>query len=183
MNVPETSYLYAIEAEIAKLNSEKSHIVIAAKKEGRELTTEEKEAVEKIDSRMKTIKLIKADLTVKNTTKDYTRTREQEEDTLLKMANQRKDDIKEYTSKNRLDLVEIEKTELDIINEFAPQLPSDEEIIEFTEKALTEYHTAQGEGYVLSMRDMGKLKPLVLAKYPKADGNVIKSVLEKRING
>jgi uncharacterized protein YqeY len=99
------------------------------------------------------------------------------------MANQRKDDIKEYTSKNRLDLVEIEKAELDIINEFAPQLPSDEEIIEFTEKALTEYHTAQGEGYVLSMRDMGKLKPLVLAKYPKADGNVIKSVLEKRING
>ena len=183
MNVPETSYLHDIEVEITKLNSKKSHIVIAAKKENRELTTEEKEAVEKIDSRMKTIKLIKADLTVKNTTKDYTRTREQEEDTLLKMANQRKEDIKEYTSKNRLDLVEIEKTELDIINEFAPQLPSDEEIIEFTEKALTEYHTAQGEGYVLSMRDMGKLKPLVLAKYPKADGNVIKSVLEKRING
>jgi hypothetical protein len=183
MNVPETSYLYAIEAEITKLNSEKSHIVIAAKKEGRELTTEEKEAVEKIDSRMKTIKLIKADLTVKNTTKDYTRTREQEEDTLLKMASQRKDDIKEYTSKNRLDLVKIEQEELDIINEFAPALPSDEEIVAFTEKALTEYQTSQGEGYTLSMRDMGKLKPLVLAKYPKADGNLIKEVLVKRING
>jgi uncharacterized protein YqeY len=182
MNVPETSYLYAIEAEITKLNSDKSHIVIKAKKEGRELTTEEKELVDKIDSRMKTIKLIKADLTVKNTTKDYTRTREQEEDTLLKMAKQRKEDIDEYTSKNRPDLVEIEQAELDIINEFAPQLPSEEDIIEFTDNALTEYHKAQGEGYVLSMRDMGKLKPIVLAKYPKADGSLIKKVLEKRIN-
>lgn len=183
MNVPETSYLYVIEAEITKLNSEKSHIVVKLKKEGRELTSDEKESVEKIDARMKTIKLIKADLTVKNETKDYTRTREQEEDTLLAMAKQRKEDIDEYTKKNRPDLVEIEKAELDIINEFAPQLPSDEEIEEFTENALTEYQIAQGEGYTLSMRDMGKLKPIVLAKYPKADGNLIKKVLESRING
>ena len=98
------------------------------------------------------------------------------------MAKQRKEDIDEYTKKNRPDLVEIEKAELDIINEFAPQLPSDDEIAEFTEKALTEYHKAQGDGYTLSMRDMGKLKPIVLAKYPKADGNLIKSILEKRIN-
>ena len=183
MKVPETSYLYVIESEITKLNSEKSHIVIKAKKESRELTTEEKESVDKIDARMKTIKLIKADLTVKNETKDYTRTREQEEDTLLKMASQRKEDIDEYTKKNRPDLVEIEKAELDVINEFAPVLPSDDEIIEFTEKALTEYIASQDDGYVLSMRDMGKLKPIVLEKYPKANGNLIKSVLEKRING
>jgi hypothetical protein len=33
------------------------------------------------------------------------------------------------------------------------------------------------------MKDMGKLKPLVLEKYPKANGNLIKEVLVKRING
>lgn len=183
MKIPEASFLFKMDTEITKLNSEKSHIVVTAKKENRELTPDEKTAVEKIDSRMKTIKLIKADLTAKNETKDYTRTIEQEEDTLLKMANQRREDIKEYTNKNRPDLVKIEQEELDIINEFAPQLPSDEEIMEYTEKALTEYQAAQGDDYTLSMKDMGKLKPLVLKKYPKANGNIIKEVLVKRING
>lgn len=183
MKIPETSFLFKMDTEITKLNSEKGHIVVTAKKENRELTPDEKATVEKIDSRMKTIKLIKAELTGKNVTKDYTRTIEEEEDTLLKMASQRRDDIKEYTDKKRLDLVEIEKEELDIINEFAPQLPSDEEIAEYAEKVLTEYHAAQGDGYVLSMKDMGKLKPLVLEKYPKANGNLIKEVLVKRING
>ena len=182
MKIPETSFLFKMDTEITRLNSEKSHIVVTAKKENRELTPDEKASVEKIDSRMKTIKLIKAELTGKNKTKDYTRTIEEEEDTLLAMASQRKDDINEYTDKKRPDLVKIEQEELDIINEFAPQLPSDEEIIEYTEKIITEYHASQPDGYELSMKDMGKLKPVILQKYPKASGNLIKEVLVKRIN-
>jgi hypothetical protein len=78
MKIPETSFLFKMDTEITKLNSEKGHIVVTAKKENRELTPEEKATVEKIDSRMKTIKLIKAELTGKNVTKDYTRTIEEE---------------------------------------------------------------------------------------------------------
>lgn len=101
----------------------------------------------------------------------------EEAQVLLKMAEQRKNSIKEYIDANRQDLADIEGKELETIKKFLPEDVSDEEIENYTRGAVTAYKVAKEEGYELSMRDMKPLIEIVKAKYPAANSKVISATL------
>lgn len=97
---------------------------------------------------------------------------------LLKMASQREDSIKQYMEGNRQDLVENEQKELDIIKEYIPKQPTEEEIVEYTSATITAYKVAKEEGYKLSMKDMKPILNIVQEKYPSVNGKIVSQTLQ-----
>ncbi|WP_019615982.1 GatB/YqeY domain-containing protein [Psychromonas ossibalaenae] len=69
---------------------------------------------------------------------------------IIKSVKQRKDSITQFEKANRLDLVEVEKTELAILQEFLPQALTTDEV-----KALVEQAVASSDAN--GMQDMGKV--------------------------
>ena len=67
---------------------------------------------------------------------------------LLKMADQRKDSIRQYTAAGRMDLVESEEKELKILSEYLPTQPSEEEVRTYTNEIL------RSAEKTLTMKDM-----------------------------
>lgn len=102
---------------------------------------------------------------------------------LLKMAAQREDSIKQYTDGGRMDLVENETKELNIINEFTPKQPTEEEIEDYTRSVITAYKLAKDSGYVLSMKDMKPILNIVQEKYPSVNGKIVSKTLNQIISG
>lgn len=140
-----------------------------------------KSIIEGLDARINSLKLIKSELIRENQKvykcAEYKMTEAEEVKFLNSMADSRKENIKEYSNHGRPELAEAENQELLIIQEFLPNMPSEDEIKEFISKTIDEYAASQAEGYALSMKDMGKIKSLVNATYPTITGNVIKDVL------
>lgn len=101
---------------------------------------------------------------------------------LMKMASQRKDSIEQYTKGNRLDLVEKEKAELELIYSMLPKLPSSEDIEKYTKDVILEYKSTKDISYSLSMKDMKPIMTKVQSKYPTANGQMISKVLRTFIN-
>lgn len=132
------------------------------------------------------LKLIKAEFLKKQTepgrkTKELTD--EEQTKVLLKMASQREDSIKQYIDGGRQDLADAEKKELEIINEFTPKQPTDEELSEFVGGVIAGYKLTKGDDYKLSMKDMKPIMDIVKEKYPTANGKIISQTLQKVING
>ena len=132
------------------------------------------------------LKLIKAEFLKKQTepgrkTKELTD--EEQTKVLLKMASQREDSIKQYIDGGRQDLADAEKRELEIINEFTPKQPTDEELSEFVGGVIAGYKLTKGDDYKLSMKDMKPIMDIVKEKYPTANGKIISQTLQKVING
>lgn len=100
---------------------------------------------------------------------------------LLKMVSQREDAIKQYKEGNRIDLVEKEQKELDIINTFVPKQPTEEELYEYTCSVITTYCAVQATTYVITMKDMKPILNLVQEKYPSANGKIVSKALQKFI--
>jgi len=77
---------------------------------------------------------------------------------LDKMRKQRRESIKMYSEAERTDLVEVEKAEIEVIEDFLPEALSDTEIDAMISNAIQETGAQ-------SMRDMGKvmskLRPLL----------------------
>lgn len=126
------------------------------------------------------LKLIKAEFLKKQTesgrkTKELTE--EEQIKVLLKMASQREDSIRQYIDGGRQDLADAEKKELDIISEFTPKQPTDEELSEYVRGVLTAYCVTKDEGYKLSMKDMKPIMNIVKEKYPTANGKIISQTL------
>ena len=90
---------------------------------------------------LKVLKLVKAELQKakckagRDSKVDLTEVEEAQ--VLLKMVEERKSSIAEYVGAKRQDLADIEQGEIDVIKEFLPEEASDEEIIEYTCKAVT----------------------------------------------
>jgi uncharacterized protein YqeY len=126
------------------------------------------------------LKLIKAEFLKKQTepgrkTKELTD--EEQTKVLLKMTSQREDSIKQYIDGGRQDLADAEKKELDIISEFTPKQPTDEELSEYVRGVLTAYCVTKDEGYKLSMKDMKPIMNIVKEKYPTANGKIVSQTL------
>lgn len=100
---------------------------------------------------------------------------------LLKMVSQREDAIKQYKEGNRIDLVEKEQKELDIINTFVPKQPTEEELYEYTCSVITTYRAVQATTYVITMKDMKPILTLVQEKYPSANGKIVSKALQNFI--
>lgn len=143
-----------------------------------------KEVISALDARLNSLKLIKSELIRENQKvyecAEYKMTEEQEILFLNGMAEERKETIKKYSDNGRPDLAEAEHQEFLILQEFLPKMPTEDEIKEFISKTIDTYLTSQGDGYKLSMKDMGKIKPLVNATYPTITGNIIKDVLTSK---
>ena len=144
------------------------HIAEAMKKRERE----------KLD----TLKLIKAEL-VKAEKDGITLDDAKETKILIKMVEQRKDSISQYIKGGRNDLAEAEQKEIDVINEFIPEQPTDEDIEKYTNDSITHYIEQNDSDYLISMKDMKAILSMVQEKYPMANGKIVSKVLKDRING
>lgn len=101
---------------------------------------------------------------------------------LMKMVSQREDAIKQYMEGNRQDLVENEQKELDIIKEYIPKQPTEEEIVEFVSAIITAYKMSKEDGYKISMKDMKPILTIVQEKYSTVNGKIVAKVVQSFIN-
>ena len=124
----------------------------------------------KDNDRVNVLRLIKSELVKKE--KEGKELNEQiEANVLMKMVSQREDSIAQFTKANRMDLVENETKELNIIKEFAPKQVSDEDIIAETEKVISVMGT-------VTMKDMKNILAEVQKVYPTANGKIISQVVK-----
>ena len=122
------------------------------------------------------LKLIKSEM-VKAEKDGVTLDEVSETKILLKMLSQREDSIRQYVDGGRKDLADNEQKEIDIIKQFVPEQPTDEEIEEYTRGCISAYILTKKAGESLSMKDMKPLMNIVKEKYPSANGKIISKVL------
>lgn len=92
---------------------------------------------------------------------------------LRKSVKQRQDSIEQYTNAGRTDLADKEKVELAIIEGYLPKQLSSDVIETFVKEAISESGAS-------SMKDMGNVMKLVMAKTQGAADNKIVSELVKK---
>ncbi|MEW6194723.1 MAG: GatB/YqeY domain-containing protein [Bacteroidota bacterium] len=104
-------------------------------------------------------------------------TPEEEIKMLTSAAKKRKESIEQFRNANRIDLAEKEERELKILEEFLPKQLSNDEIINEVKKIASEIGAKSKE-------DFPKLMPMAAkALKGKADGKVIKEIVEKILSG
>ena len=99
---------------------------------------------------------------------------EQEEIKVIQsLAKQRKDSIEMYKKGERSDLVEIESTELSIINEYLPQALSEEEVKSLVKDSVE-------ESGAQSIADLGKIMPIIMKKGAgRVNGKLAQQILRE----
>jgi uncharacterized protein YqeY len=141
------------------------------------------EAMKKRETdRLGTLKLIKAEL-VKAEKDGIAIDDTKEAKILMKMVDQRKESISQYIKGGRSDLAEAEQREIEVIKEFIPEQPTDEEIEKYTYDAIDAYIKQNDADYQISMKDMKAILSMVQEKYPMANGKIVSKVLKEKING
>ncbi len=103
-------------------------------------------------------------------------TREEQSDqdiiaVLTKMQKQRRESITQFEKANRQDLVDKEKSELTLINEYLPKALSEEEV----DKLISEALSATGAE---SIKDMGKVMGILK---PKLSGRADMAIVSSKI--
>ncbi len=92
---------------------------------------------------------------------------------IIRASKQRKDSIEQFTKGNRMDLVEVEKAQLAIIEEFLPELMSSDQIEKFVKQKYDE----------LEVKDITKkglfMSGLMKELKGRADGNIVRMVVDQ----
>jgi len=131
-------------------------------------------------TRLETLRTLRAALLEKDVEKRGSRQEMTPEDDIAVMvsaAKKRKESIEAFEKGGRPDLVEQEKRELAIIQEFLPQPLAPEDIARTIEQVVAETGAA-------SAADFGKVMPLVMKQLKgKADGKMIQEMVRKRLGG
>lgn len=97
-------------------------------------------------------------------------------DVLLKAAKQRKESIDQFTQGDRPDLVEKEKMELTIIENYLPKMMSEEEIQVEVKKQIEKMGAT-------SMADIGKVMGSLMGQLKgKAEGATISKVVKEELS-
>lgn len=103
-----------------------------------------------------------------------------DEDTLAiltKMVKQRKDSVAQYESAGRTDLADVEKAEIEVIQDFLPQPLSSDEIAALIDEAISSSGAA-------GMQDMGKVMGQLKSKIQgRADMGAVSGQVRARLNG
>lgn len=95
---------------------------------------------------------------------------------IQRLAKQRRESIASFESGNRPDLVEVEKAQLAVLDEFMPKMMSEEEV----EKAVKAKIESMGE---IDKSKMGQIVGMCMKDLSgKADGNLVKKVVEQIIS-
>ncbi len=140
------------------------------------LTEELKSAMKAKDKeRVNTLRLLVSKLKMARIESGKDLTDDQEMDVLIRAAKERKESIKAYESGGRQDLLEQEKAELDIIEEFLPAQLTDDEI----EKVIVDIIEETG---ATSMKDLGKVMSQAMKTLKgQADGKKVQSMVRTKL--
>jgi uncharacterized protein YqeY len=95
---------------------------------------------------------------------------------LQKQAKQRREAIEQYESADRTDLLEKEKEELEIVEEYLPRQLTDEEIDAVVDEAIRTTDSS-------SMADMGQVMGAVMGELRgRADGNRVRKIVARKLS-
>ena len=95
---------------------------------------------------------------------------------IQKMVKQRKDSISQFSDAGRTDLVEVEESELVIINNYMPEQLSDDEVDTAVTKAIADSGAD-------SMKDMGKLMGILKGQLDgKADMGAVSQLIKAKLS-
>jgi uncharacterized protein YqeY len=143
----------------------------------------EKELKESLKSgnkdRLGTMRLIKSEFQkYESQGQNYKVGDKEETDILRTMIKQREKSILEYQNSGRKDLEETERKEIEIISEFLPKEPSNEEIY----SVILEFLGKDDINSVsLEKKDMGKIMAHLRKKLPNASGKKLSDLIKSLI--
>lgn len=101
---------------------------------------------------------------------------EQAVEVLMKAAKQRKESIEQFEEGGRSDLSEKEKQELNVIEEYLPQMLSEDEIRDVVRQKINEIDAE-------SKADMGRVMGAVMPQLKgKAEGSKVSKVVKKELS-
>lgn len=96
---------------------------------------------------------------------------------LDKMVKQRRESIRQYTAANRMDLAEVEETEIQVIQDYLPQALSEQEIGQMIVEAIQQSGAE-------SVKDMGKVMGLLKDKMQgRADMSIVSAKIKATLAG
>jgi len=141
------------------------------------LVEEMKQALKSNDKlRLSTIRMIRSAL--KNKEIELRKKLEDEEvvKVIQVMVRKGEESVEQFQAGGRMDLVEKENKELEILKSFLPQPLSREEILEIIEQTIQETQAS-------SPKDIGKVMKSVMPKIGgKADGKLINQLVKERLS-
>ncbi len=130
--------------------------------------------------RLETLRMILASLVEKEIEKRIASpgvTPEDEMAILMNSAKKRRESIEMFEKGGRQDLVEQERKELAIVNEYLPEMMSPEKIGKVVDEIV-------GQMGAVSTGDFGKVMGAAMKQLKgKADGKVVQEVVRKRLGG
>ena len=92
------------------------------------------------------------------------------------MVRKGEESVEQFQAGGRMDLVEKEKKEIEILKSFLPQLLSQEEIVTIIDQSIQETQAS-------SPKDIGKVMKSVLAKIGgKADGRLVNQLVKEKLS-
>lgn len=141
------------------------------------LVEEMKQAMKSNDKlRLSTIRMIRSAL--KNKEIELRKKLEDEDVVKVIQAMLRKgeESVEQFQTGGRMDLVEKEKKEIEILKSFLPQPLSQEEILKIIDQSIQETQAS-------SLKDIGKVMKSVMPKMGgKADGKLINQLVKERLS-
>jgi uncharacterized protein YqeY len=141
------------------------------------LIDEMKQAMKSDDKlRLSTIRMIRS--AAKN--KEIELRKKLEDDDIFKviqgMVRKGEESLEQFEAGKRMDLVEKEKKEMEILKSFLPQPISQEEILKIIDQSIEEAQAS-------SLKDLGKVMKSVMPKLAgKADGKLINQLVKERLS-
>jgi uncharacterized protein YqeY len=181
----EVSILKKIEENITETMTKKA--AIHNNKEASPEGVDKELAIALLDRRVGALKLVKSEFIRQNeknhhTNLEYKMTEDEEVKVLLKMAEDHKANIEGYDKAGNTEMLNKEKGELAVVEEFTPAQPTEEEITEYVNTLIDKLISEKGADYKLQQRDMGVLMKGAKEKYPNINGNIVKSALAARMS-
>ena len=141
------------------------------------LVDEMKQAMKSNDKvRLSTIRMIRT--AVKN--KEIDLRKKLDDDEILRviqgMVRKSEESIEQFKAGGRMDLVEKETKEIEILKSYLPQSLSQEEIVKIIDESIQETQAS-------SLKDLGKVMKSVMPKLTgKADGKLINQLVKERLS-
>jgi uncharacterized protein YqeY len=141
------------------------------------LVEEMKQAMKSSDKlRLSTIRMVRSAL--KNKEIDLRKKLEDEDivKVIQVMVRKGEDSVEQFQAGGRVDLVEKEKAEIEILKSFLPQPLSQEEILKIIDQSIQETQAS-------SLKDIGKVMKSVMPRIGgKADGKLINQLVKERLS-
>ena len=127
-------------------------------------------------ARLSTLRMVKAAVQNREIEKGGELTDEELTKLLQSLVKQRRDSVEQYEKAGRAELVEKERAEIAVIEEYLPQAATREEIERAVEEAVAETGAS-------SLKEMGAVMKAALARLAgrNADGRVVSEIVKSKL--